>query len=207
MPLFPEIDVTRLAESHGQNGSAPLPAEAPAGVVAGLNASLLHLLANFKPTDLGVCALADNLQITLPLSNWDWYSFWQRVDTASITAGSGTWTDFLTVPNDERWWLDSIRLERVSGDNTADGVDLVYPEGYYSVDARNRFLVLSTAGPDLFWPDPGGQQTWDQYSNSPILLEPGTVLQVDPSGAGVAATIFRARIATRRTKLIRAMAP
>lgn len=208
MPLFPEIDLSQFAEGSVGNGASPLPADSPVGVMAGINASLISMLRNFSPGDLGVCVVDDKLQLALPISLWDWYAFWERADTASILAGASTPTTLATVPNDERWLLEALRIERTSGDNDLDGVDLVYPAGYFSGDSRSRFLSLASASDGvLFWPDPGGQQTWTQYQAGPILLEPGTVLQVEPDGTGVSATVFRGRIATRRTKIIRAMVP
>lgn len=206
-PLFPDIDLSRFAESPVQNGAAGLPPGTPAGVMAGLNASFLALLANFSPSDLGVCVLDEKLQVSLAIPDWATYSYFESLASPSIDAASSTSVTLLTVPQDERWHLDQVRATRASGDNTALSFCLVYPAGYFAGDARNVFIRAGSPGSILFWPDPGNGQSVDQYQSPSILLEPGTILELDPGGAGVAATIFTVTMATRRTKVIRTRAP
>lgn len=202
--LFPDMPVP--ASVGGP--SAPNDGHGPStGVAVGLDQALLAFFQSYRPGELGTNQISPNLQLTLPISLWDWSSYYHRLTSPSITAASSVTVPVLTVPQDERWEVTSLRVERGSGDNTLNGVDWVFPAGYFFGSSQSRFVVLSTAAPTIFWPDPGGQQTWDEYERDPFLLEPGSVLELAPSGAGVAASTFIVKLNCRRTKLIRSIPP
>ena len=206
----PVIDLSRFTERPVENGAASLPEDKPVGVIAGLNSSLLHLLANFSPGDLGVCVVDEKLQLSLSLPEWSRWAC-ALVDTMpSMTATENDPEPIVTVPGDERWWLDSVWIERQTGDNNITGINLVMPEGYF-VGAGSVPLFTSPSGPTkVIWPDNRGDFTYDFAVDMPpggLLMEPGAVLELDPSGSGVAATVFKYWILVKRSKLIRSMVP
>lgn len=206
MALFPEIDLSRFIESNTQNGPGPLPASDPVGVMAGLNSSLLALMANFSPGDLGVCVVENKFQLSLPIPSWAEWAWTEEGDTASITAASATEIVIFTVPFDERAWLESAYVERLSGDNTWEILRYYQPAGYGSGNRRATMLQVDTPGTIIHWPHVD-QPVASGLGPNPILLEPGAEVRLRPGGAGVAATIGTYQLTMRRSKIIRALAP
>jgi len=209
MAIFPEIDVSQFAESPGQNGAAPAGHSDPAGVMAGLNRSLLALLANFDPGALGVCLVDDKLQLTLPVPDW---STWSHVAYATVTIGAGlaTNTVLYTVPEDERNWLYSVTCFRESGDNLMDRLDLVFPLEYRTLGADGILVLMDVTGlTGVYWPDLGGVQTVTRKVDptDPLMMEPGTTINLVPDGTGVASSNFYMIAFMKRSKLVRALAP
>jgi len=210
-PLFPEIDVPGLiARVNGSTDPAAAGAAAPdpSGVMAGLNASLISFLRNFDPGSLGVCVVDDKLQLSLAIPNWDKFAFFQQGEI-TLAASQGGLGICRTVPMDERWEIQYFSCRRDTGDNTYDTLVLDYPAGYTEGGNTEHALVsLTTAATRIFWPDPAGIQTVTHANNTyPILLEPGTNLSVNPSGAGVSASEVEYEIIGTRSKIVRAMEP
>lgn len=205
--LFPDIDLSRFAESPAQNGAEPLPAGEPVGVMAGLNSSLLEFLANFSPGDLGVCVVDERLQLTLPIPDWGVYSFFDCGDLVVAAAEDDPQT-ICTVPTNERAWVDGVRAQVTAGDNLLSRIQVVNPAGYGTDDRVVDLISITTSGGHVWWPDPGGKQavSWI-LSTGPLLLEPGSSLRLDLNGTGVAATTVRYEALLRRSKLVRALAP
>lgn len=206
--IFPDIDLSRFTESPVQNGARPFPPGDPLGVMAGLNASLIALLRNFSPGDVGVCQIDDRLQLSLPIPNWAEWAWLESGTSTSILAGATTTTPVYTVPLDERATLHSLYMVRASGDNLVDLFTLTIPDAYRGGggSAELRLLNLTTPVASAFWPHEGSQ-TVDNYVKPPVLLEPGTVINIAPDGTGVAASTFNYWIYMTRTKIIRALAP
>lgn len=216
--LFPDVDLSRFAAqvtpnyrtpavpALNQNGGAePLPPGEPVGVMAGLNSSLLALLANFSPGDLGVCIVDEKLQLSLPLADWGMWSWIEQGDTASITAASSVPINLFEVPTDERAWLDGFWVTRLSGDNTWKQLKITAPADYRAGNGVADLVELVSASTQIYWPN-GGQSTTKQLPG-PILLEPGSLVRLIPAGAGVAASVGTYAVLLRRTKLVRALAP
>lgn len=227
MPLlFPEFDIEAIIAAK-KNGGVPgldpvpgraaayealaLPVGDPSGIIPGLNSSLLALLSSFDPGDLGVCIVDEKIQIVLPIKDWD-TSAWMRNGVINLAAAEAPAKVFVTVPADERWELEYIRVLRDSGDNTLDSLILTYPPGFFdnvSGDDEIFLVLLASSGTVLFWPDPAVTQTVTQIvsKSSSIRLEPGTTISVDPSSAGVSASVLFYDIIVTRTKIVRAMGP
>jgi len=206
-PLFPDIDVSRFLENPVGNGLPGLPPDEPVGVMAGLNASLLAILANFAPGDLGVCVVDEKLQLSLPIDHWAEWSWLESGTTASLGAGLGTAQEMFRVPEDERAQLLAARMIRSSGDNTIDDLLAVFPAGYFPA-GQNADLIVSlpdTALSGLYWPELKDDKS--AYVPPPILLEPGSRVRFMPSGAGVSATVWTYKVLLLRTKMVRALAP
>ncbi len=180
------------------------------GVFRGVQAALLAFMESYRPGPEGVCAVEAVARVDLPIELWAWWSWMEHVLTASISAGNTDPVTLYTVPLDERCWLDSIILERASGDNDIDGIQLVWPDPYREGGDANgtELALLSTSAPALWWPDSGGvQANVDRMRPGPVLLEPGHLIRMTPGGAGVAASTFRAEICMRRTTVTRALVP
>jgi len=201
MPLFPEIDVTELARSAAVNGVS----DPPAGVLAGLNQSLINVLRNFDPGAEGVCNVNPTLQLTLPIPEWAEWSWLEAATTASITAGSGTSVVLFEVPADERVTLWSCRVARATGDNEVQNFNLDWPTGYFSSSNDLEYYQPDAAASIVFWPNPAVDPK--AYTPPGILLEPSTQIRFQPSGAGVSASTFAYKLLLRRTKVIRALVP
>jgi len=207
--LFPDIDLSQYIAGAGgavQDGMPGLPPGDPVGVMAGLNQSLISLLANFSPGDLGVCVVDDKLQLSLPVPDWSDWSWVEQGDTASIDAGDSTDIALFAVPADERALLYGVNLYRASGDNTWSLLFLTVPPLYSSGTGEYHLVHLSSAATEIYWPR-GDQAVRHSAGESPILLEPGTLVELRPSGAGSAASVATYEILLRRRKIVRAMAP
>lgn len=175
------------------------------GEITGLEATLRDYLTHFQPEDL---TRIFGSFITLPLPEWHEWSYFQAGTTASISAASSSRVALWTCPLNERVWLESARLVRASGDNTALVMTTNFPADYSDGGQEMGLIRLSAGSPDLFWPDPGGAQTIVyQGPAGPLLLEPGSDIGFYPGGDGVAASTFDFNICTRRQKTVRALVP
>jgi len=210
--LFPDLPIPGEAlhlPEAAANGIAG-PGAGPHGVLAGLNATLLDLLSAFQPGELGVCAIDPSLQLSLPVPEWATWTHGFQDAMPSIGAGGNTTVPVLTVPTDERWNVQYVRVARASGDNTANHFRIVSPAGYFEGSDEFVIMDLTTSAVNMNWPDARGEQTVDYIMDMPpggLLLEPGSQFALRPSGAGAAATIFNYSALVRRTKLVRAIAP
>jgi len=177
------------------------------GDTPGLNQSFLECLRGYKPSINGVQYLNDHMVVSLPMEMWASYA-WYDVVTSTLSAGETDLQPVLTVPNDERVYLESMAVIRSSGDNVIIRLNVAQPEGYGTGNRDLDFLRLAAGATNLFWPDPGGNQTVTTINAyTPLLLEPGAVVSLTPTGAGAGETIFVTRIQMRRTKIHRALAP
>lgn len=177
------------------------------GDTPGLNQTLLECLRGYKPSVEGVAYLNDHMVVSLPMEMWGSYA-WTDVVTSTLAAAETALEAVLTVPADERVWLESMAVVRSSGDNVVIRLNVVQPEGYGTGDRGLDFLRLAAGATGLYWPDPGGNQTVTTINTyTPLLLEPGAVVSLTPTGAGAGETIFVTRLQTRRSKMHRAMAP
>jgi len=213
MPIFPEIDLSRFAVDRegqpmqaAQNNMEGLPPGDPVGVMAGLNASLIALLANFSPGDLGVCVIDEKLQLSLAVPDWATWAWIDQGSTASISAASSDPVVLFTVPSDERAWLDGVIVERASGDNDWHSLIVTSPADYRSGTGVAVLLELGTYTASIYWPR-GGQVIRIGIPDAPVLLEPGSLVSVLPDGTGVSATVGDYQIMLRRTKFVRALTP
>lgn len=176
------------------------------GEINNLDASLRELLEHYRPGELGVGRLSDVLQITLPLDLWPWFSWLEEGTTPSLSAGLGADQTIFTVPGNERIWLDYVMVQRASGDNTTNHLELTYPPGYFGGQAEMRILNF-TGTTLIYWPDPSAAQSPTYHRPGPVLLEPETVVQFGLDGAGASASTFTYYLAMRRCKLVRALPP
>ena len=216
MSLFPEIDLSSYTEGFpppgtGAPGSPGAPSqvalERPSGNLGGLAQALIHLLANYSPGETGINELDPSLQLTLPYPEWHIWSS-SIVYPYTYSAGESGLKDVFTVPDDERAWFDGIHSRIASGDNKLSNISLVMPAGYYEGSANTIILGLTTNDTEIFWPDPAGIQTVERLLGwPPLLLEPGTKVQVNLKGSGVSGGIFSTDVLVRRMKLRRAIAP
>lgn len=207
MPLFPEIDVSQLAERNAAGLNGSFGANDPVGVMAGLNSSLLALLANFSPGELGVCVVDERLQLTLPIPRWAEWTWVESATSASQTAGGTPTIVAFTVPADERAELLAVRIERASGDNTVRNISVDFPALYSSGSAVVNMQIMApdSAGANVHWPDPHPDVT--SYVNPPIPLEPLSLVKFQLEGDGVSASTFLWRVLMSRTKIHRALVP
>jgi len=210
MPIFPEMPVPVPGPAlAGSNGSDPaLPPGDTSGVMPGLEASIANLLRNYRPGDIGICELADKIGLTLPVTEWDkWVHFGRTAPTPSMAGGAETGVVFYTVAADERGWLEYVFAERATGDNTLRYLRVVVPSAYSDGGQNYGISEIAAGAAPHFWPDPGGIQTVQMQAVPPVLLEPGTTLEVVGAGVGVSASTFNVEYALKLSKLTRAMAP
>lgn len=176
------------------------------GEIQSLDGALRDFLTHYDPGQLpfGI----QTCVITLPLPDWATFSYLVNDVTPSISAGSSDRVNMYRVRQDERAWLDAVRVVRVSGDNNIADVGVTFPARYFEGDDGFGVLtILQTPATNLWWPDRGGKQTINVDVPGPVLLEPNTVVQFLPDGSGVGATVFRFYLWLRRTKIIRAQLP
>lgn len=206
MSLFPEIPLAPFLDP--QNGSSPaLEPGGTSGIIPGLEQSLLQLLQSYRPGDIGICEVFDKFQITLPLTDWDWYGWCADLDT-TMAAGETDPEMLWTVPPGERAWVDAVTCERTSGDNKFSILRVNYPAAYSEGDGVFKLTSMATADSNIWWPDPAGKlvENW-VIPNVPILLEQGAAVEVVPTGDGVSSTVFTTRLLLRRTKIGKARTP
>lgn len=177
------------------------------GELRGLPGAIIDVLSRYVPADQGPCYIDNVLHPVLPIPDWATWSLYSET-VATFTAGANAYGVGYTVPTDRRTWIHNIQVDRASGDNTIARLRLVCPAGYFDGSANNVLLNLSAAQTSLWWPDPLGRQTVDGINQSgPILLEPGTTIEVETQGAGAAITTFDFRLTLIQTKLVRALIP
>lgn len=102
-------------------------------------------------------------------------------------SGGGSSSQILggtSVPAGEIWHVNTLRMERLSGDNTADRMLLAYVN-----DDSNPAVIDSFSG-----------QTAKQFASSEsqpdFWMYPGDTLGITFAGAGAAATVFEYRLST-----------
>lgn len=182
------------------------------GVFPGLETALAAVLRNYSPGDIGICEIEDKIQVAMPIPFWAEYPWYQLGDTASLSAAHSDPVVIYTVPGDRRYQLQDVSVQRLSGDNLLVDLDLIPPA--MNVGGANTRMKLYKAGDsghyNFSWPNlPGIDDTGiidnhRLYAAGPKLLEPGTVIDFTPSGAGVAATVFTYWISGMMVPLIRA---
>jgi len=207
VPLFPEmalpVDISGpLAPLNGA-----LPPGDTSGVMTGLESSLLAILRNYRPGDIGICELAEQLQLQLPLTDWATFCYVAEGDV-TVLAGNSDPQLLYTVPEDTRAWLDGIRCRRTSGDNNFYQLRYIQPPGYGSGTRVAELVQISTAATEIWWPDVASQANiFLALPHAPALLEPGALVYCIAQGDGVSASTLNYEIVMRQTKLIRALAP
>jgi len=176
------------------------------GVIENLDLALREYLAAYQPGALGLDGVGGCV-ISLPIPDWATFS-WMENPAASVPAGSSVDLLVFTVPENERIWMQYFIGERTTGDNTLNGLNLVWPADYRNGTAPLNICTPTVAVTRLFWPDVGGILTLEsQVGQEPILMEPGTGVYLSPSGAGASVSTFNVVLLLKRTKLIRAQAP
>jgi len=181
------------------------------GDIPGLEQALHDILGHYRagPDGLGLFGVG-GCQVSLPIDNWLQYAWLEHELTASQAAAETDPVVMFTVPTNERAYLDYIHGERESGDNTYINLSLTVPDGYQSGGESGlaNLVVLAAAATRIYWPDDAGTQGVNNVIPGPgLLLEPGTTVELTPSGAGAGATVFRYRVGLRRQKIYRALAP
>jgi len=176
------------------------------GNLVDLDGALRDLLQRYVPDGEGLTKI-QGCMIVLTVPAWAEASVYDTGNVASIGAGSGAVQIFFTVPPDRRLWLDGLRFDRASGDNAVNRIGVVQPQGYTN-DATDMALIqYSTAPNSGFWPDPAIQANIQAMAGGPLLLEPGATIQLNPSGAGASATVFRYYLQYRLMRLVRQFSP
>jgi len=177
------------------------------GDVPGLDQMLCDMLDHYQPGVNGVAGLAPALATVLPIPDWGVYSYLAYATVALSAAQSGTILAY-TVPADRRAWIDSVLFQRQSGDNDWLAISIIPPTGYFEgTPATYYMLQLGAGATNIYWPDPGGKQTVDWIVPGPILCEPGTTVNIDPTGAGAGASVVRVGVRMLMMKAVRARLP
>lgn len=182
-----------------------LATEKAAGDIPGLTQSLIAFLQNYRPGE-GLGTLTPSVGLTLPIPEWAWFGY-TAAGTASYNAGATTSATFITVPTDERWWLDGFWVNRASGDNLFKIGEILQPPGYNDGDVPLRLFTLATNVDAMAWPIAVPSLVDWAIGPNPILLEPGAKITGEAAGVGSSASTFFLRAQVRRTKLIRAITP
>lgn len=174
----------------------------------GMDTTLFEVLRAYRQgVDTPGSAILPDIRIDLPVPHWAEAAYVEVV-TANFTAGQTVDIAVLAIPADERALVYGIQTVRATGDNTVSEFDIVPLSPYTTGGGALSLIILTTASTLLWWPDPGGQQTIDRgIMVSPLLMEPGTVIRMASSGAGVAASTFTVFIYRHRIKLTRARGP
>lgn len=177
------------------------------GWVSNLDVVLCDILVHYRPEQRGLDSVSSQAIVTLPTPDWAHYA-WLAYSLQTVAASSSGLETIYTVPDNLRLWCESVVVQRQSGDNNAYGIVIIQPEGYFTGSpAHDRVIQLVSADADVFWPDPGGRQDVQWTIPGPMLLEPGTIIRLDPDGSGVGETIFRAWVRGRAMKITRARTP
>jgi len=176
------------------------------GDIRRLGDALGDWLGNYQIS--GAIGVVEGCYLSLGIEEWAWWAWLEADVSVSVAGGVAAGVSVFTVPGDERAWLDSLTIVRATGDNNLDYVRLIHPEGYRSgaVDLL-RLLELTTPATGLYWPNTGGGQTVTLAQPGPMLLEPGSLIQLVTDGSGASASTFDYAIRMRRTKMVRAKAP
>jgi len=182
------------------------PVQLSGGEIPGISQALLESLLAWRPSELGVCVVDPAVQVVLPYPEWYWYTFVEQLTSPEVAIGSVLPNLLYTVPVNERAWLDGISCIRDSGDNLALDLRIVLPAGYGSGTRTILLTNLTTADDVIYWP--AGLQTVNRaIGPAPVLLEPGTLVELIPSGAGSATSTWNSAVLLRRTNLVRSMVP
>lgn len=178
-------------------------------LMPGVPEAAREMFTQYRPSEQGVCALSPEMNITLPYAEWAWYEWVERMSTGALAAGETDPATVWTVPQDERNYLVHMRVALAGGDNDVQNLRLFSPVGYFASTGDASIVIAQKATPDqtMIWPDPSNIQTLVVWWNGPILLEPGTLVQLTPAGAGVAATTWTVYLALRRSLIVRALVP
>jgi len=108
------------------------------GRLRGGDQALIQFLAQYRaPEDL-------DLNITLPVSNWDQYSRMETRTDVPIAGYAGT-VDSYTVPLDQRVVMLDFRIFRDGGDNQFDFAEII-PPAAYGGSIRAHRVCLSPSG-------------------------------------------------------------
>jgi len=177
------------------------------GEIPGLSQTMLESFKDYRPSELGPCYIDPRITVSLPYPEWYKYS-WLEQGVASLTAAQSAAEVIYTVPLNERCYLHGLYATRATGDNTVAGFALIYPSDYTSGGGNLTLLTVTTFIPVAWWPDPGDIQGLDtNMPGDPLLLEPGTIIELDPGAAGASASTFNFNIMLTRFKLVRSLAP
>ena len=172
------------------------------GIVPGLD-SMRTVLRRYTASQ-GALRIPPEGHFVIPLPDLLHFGF-TRTATVSFTAAQAANGLAATVPTNERWELTSIRVARTSGDNTILSMFLAYPAGFFLTNSTAYLMELTTAVSKYLWPT--GADNEKVLPVAPFILEPGTELYIEASGAGVGASAFAATVSYRATRIIRALRP
>jgi len=216
MYQFPDMPVPGLrATDSPANGAGPpvLPPGGTSGVIRGLEATLLAMLANYNPSDVGICKIDPTISLALPVNDWGSYA-WSEVFLSTWAASVSGEQLIYTVPQDERCELVTWSTRRQSGDNTIYRMRFRQPAGYWGGGLAGDTELIQTASGAvaMYWPDIAGKQTPASdvhvvYTHGHLRLEPGATLYLLADAAGVAETVWHNQIIMHRTKIVRAEVP
>jgi len=208
MPVYPAIPLpvpgAPLPVINGEFGG--LPPGGTSGVMPGLEGSLLAILRNYRPGDIGICELADKLQLVLPVPDWATYA-WTVEGTVAVPAGVATEQILYTVADDTRCWLDALSVNRTSGDNTWNSLEVIQAPGYGEGTRLATLVALQAANARIWWPGPRDVPPFRSLIATPMLLEPGAYIRLIPNGDGVAISNANYEIVMRHTKIMRQAQP
>jgi len=191
------------------NGLAP---GGTSGVIPGLETAIAAILRNYNPGDIGICEVMDKLQLSLSVPYWAEYPWYNIERTAAVAGGFGGAITVYTVPMDRRYLVQAITAERVSGgDGSLTYIQLVPPGENVSAGAGTVVRLAQVEGNDnnMSWPNKAGVTTVAEIFHvpSPLLLEPGTLIQIRTAGTGVSATEWDTEVVGVMIPITRAMAP
>lgn len=174
----------------------------------GMDTTIFEVVRSYRQSlEAPASAIDPDMRVTLPVPYWAEAGYTDN-GTANFTAGQLVTLALLQVPANERSMLYGVQATRVTGDNTIERIRMVQPSGYQTGSGVVELIFLSTPATEIWWPDPGGQQTLDRgLPVGPLLVEPLGVVEITSSGAGVAASTFDYQIVRRRIKMTRASAP
>jgi len=180
---------------------------ATGGEVRGMDQALLQLMRAYKPSTNGQGGVNDLCIITLPVERWAEYS-WSQDGDASLTAGQSSIETLFTIPLDERATLLAVTLERTGGDMAIRGISVLVPGGYQGGggDGRIHLTFLATDSTQFaYWPH--GAQSVNLATPGPLPLEPGTQIDLQPSGAGASVSTVNYKLMMTRSKIIHSTVP
>lgn len=162
------------------------------GIVPGLWASLGRAMKGLTGSH-GSCLIGQECMPVIVLPNFLTYGANRAGDTSSIPIGSSQSFTYLSVPAGERWTIHTLRVERISGDNSIVELWMQAPPGYWSGTGGSVIsLSIVPATTDIIFPN---AQVGNRIGSGILLpghiLEPGTLLQVAMAGVGTAVSVVR----------------